>query len=81
MMTEEQAREKWCPHARVSASNEPALGNHAANRWENPQGLPDGAGCIASDCMAWRWQDSLSIRDGEQPSKSNNGYCGLAGKQ
>ncbi len=34
--------------------------------------------CQASGCMAWRWQDVLSIRDG-QPH-GGLGYCGKAGK-
>jgi hypothetical protein len=49
-LTEEDAREKWCPFARVASSETEAA---SANR-----GLPgDGrgpVGCIASECMAWR---------------------------
>lgn len=69
MHTEEQAREKWCPHVRISASDGPCEGNHAANIGAdlNPLGR-----CIASDCMAWRWDDA-----GEHVPVPH-GFCGLA---
>ena len=74
-MTEDEAKTKWCPMAV----------NNTCTR--NPRGeIPDGAKCVASDCMMWR-------RD-EQPTKFGpfgkepytpvefrfGGYCGLAGK-
>jgi hypothetical protein len=30
--------------------------------------------CVASDCMAWRWDDPTNL------GVNRNGYCGLAGK-
>ncbi|WP_188260832.1 hypothetical protein [Azospirillum tabaci] len=51
LMTEEQARTKWCPKARASDQAEPPL---SINRVRTNK--PDGdCLCIASDCMAWRW--------------------------
>lgn len=32
--------------------------------------------CLASECMAWRWDDNLKSRGGE----SSKGFCGLAVK-
>ena len=45
MYTEEEAGEKRCPFGKVRAGYD---GN-----W-------DKGGCIASECMAWRWFDDLS---------------------
>lgn len=72
-MTEDEARSKWCPKARVSErsydTGEPLP---AHNRWENENGgarIPTSCYCIASKCMAWR-------RKNELPTK---GYCGAFG--
>jgi hypothetical protein len=67
IVTETEAKEKWCPFARV--------GIHAANRsyddvdeelpsaWFRPtepsnEGNPNEAHCIGSRCMMWRWVPS-----------------------
>lgn len=57
LMTEEEAKTKWCPQVRYGAFQEPA-----ANRWkqsapeDQPHALnPVPCRCIGSDCMAWRW--------------------------
>lgn len=67
LLTEEQAREKWCPFVR--------MGQGGHNRWSDmAQETRDlelvGCECIASDCMAWRWEAKYKPY----------GYCGLAGK-
>ena len=61
-MTEEEAKTKWCPFARVMISADSdgggafavkgpiALGS--ANRFK----ANERAACIASECMAWRWR-------------------------
>lgn len=63
-MTEDEAREKWCPFARVAVTEHSDM--HAsiasANRLPGTGGSavddPDlewpSPRCIASDCMAWR---------------------------
>ena len=74
-MTEDQASEKWCPQAMQYS------GSGAYNR--DGYAIPSSAFCMGSQCMAWRWvQDPLvSFVANGQPltTKSNEGYCGLAG--
>ena len=58
MHTEDEARMKWCPHARAVEmdGDEPATGYPVGNRSAVGRGHPF-CRCIASDCMAWRWAD------------------------
>ncbi len=66
MYTEDQARQKWCPMARVQEDgNAPA-----ANRTTKADN-PGTARCLGSDCMAWRW----TVRD----KRDKRGFCGMAG--
>lgn len=71
MFTEEQAKEKWCPFARCAMKGEEDKWYvNGINRW--PLAAADhqtGPKCIASECMAWRWKNTLHER----------GHCGLAG--
>jgi hypothetical protein len=61
-MTEEEAKGKWCPMAKVAS-----IDGDGVNRRHD--GAPNrGAICIASSCMAWRWDSKTT------------GYCGLAGR-
>lgn len=72
-MTEDDAKTKWCPHARVvtyAADGEPLM--TATNRVSGGV-LRAGSDCIASACMSWRWTQ----RSG---TPRNHGYCGLAGR-
>lgn len=75
-MTEEEARTKWCPFARVVTEREPknpAFGpyNRLALNGEDPDDqmwMQDPEiHCIASDCMAWR------------TNAAGYAYCGLVG--
>jgi len=69
LVTEEQAKEMWCPEARViddlSESASTARLTCANTR------------CIASKCMWWRLDPS---NEGFTPPISLKGYCGMAGK-
>lgn len=62
IVTEAEARTKWCPFARVSDTEErPASVNR---QWRDAR--PErGTNCLASDCMAWTRTDLRT------------GYCGL----
>jgi hypothetical protein len=76
-MTEEEAKTKWCPFARVQIDEDDGSG--APNRFvEDKDGKPDSDmrhnSCIGSACMAWRWiPEGVGI-------KVDHGFCGLAGK-
>ncbi len=67
MYTEKQAFAMWSPIARVIK-----VGNFKAsyNRLEKE----DGALCIGSACMVWRWAPDTPATEGPDV-----GYCGLAG--
>lgn len=83
MLTEEKAKKKWCPFARM--------------RWDNIPLNRDGydkpiTRCIASECMAWRWDFSLwnleakrwwqsgdSTNSAVEHRVTDRGRCGLAG--
>lgn len=58
LLTEEEAKTKWCPQAR---SGEPDEGS-GWNRYKD-----HGCCCIASECAAWRWCPDavLELRDGQ----------------
>lgn len=80
LMTEQEARTKWCPHYRIFAGNS-ETGDNRPNGPFNPR-------CIASDCMAWRKENSFE-RNGKERSayereigvgNTGRGYCGAFGK-
>lgn len=52
--TEEEAKGKWCPFARVWLADE--LGGVSVNRLgDTAKTVVDNAMCIGSLCMAWQW--------------------------
>ncbi|WP_454021255.1 hypothetical protein [Azospirillum sp. Marseille-Q6669] len=81
MMTEEEARTKWCPHARASDQADPPS---SVNRVRTNK--PDGdCLCVASGCMAWRWSEEDCTPPGSngigEPVEAHAvGYCGAFGK-
>ena len=72
MMTEAEAKKKWCPHIRITTGVIDSMS--ITNRCDTPT-MTD---CIASECMAWRWMKG----DFAKPTEDRGalGYCGLAGK-
>lgn len=81
MMTEEEARKKWCPMVRyaVAAHGEP-FSNMPNERAQT---------CAASLCMAWRWSQTQRkefVQGHSAPQiveigiSHEHGHCGLAGK-
>lgn len=82
-MTEDEAKTRWCPHARVSMATDRAA-TPAHNRSINVIGSrgdaevqtnPAYARCLGSACMAWR----VRTDHGDQGGSVREGYCGLAG--
>jgi hypothetical protein len=65
VVTEEDARARWCPHARGNGTG--------INRWTE-NGTAAGPMCIGNHCMAWRWVK------GSEKASVGRGYCGLAGR-
>lgn len=96
LLTEDQAREKWCPFARVAEpwrfagheSGQPASVNRGSDGVMASDGVPNCC-CIASKCAAWRGQeDARSAEAAEAEFRKSGlrvlvtwvGYCGLAGE-
>jgi hypothetical protein len=70
-MTEDEAKQKWCPQVRFTQWNDQML----SNRGE----FSGATNCLASGCMAWRWANERGLRS-DGASVPIYGYCGLAGK-
>lgn len=93
MLTEEEAKTKWCPLVRALVSiaengATPArdLAISSANRGNNAELL---GWCVASSCMAWRKVDQIGIgpngekRDRDLDGRTrwvDRGFCGAFGK-
>lgn len=82
-MTEDEAKTKWCPFARVSVGIEclVAPDHRAVTRDANGIATGIDQNCIGSICMAWRWGRE-EVGDNPRMTKRSeaDGYCGLAGK-
>lgn len=69
MMTESEARTKWCPLARRHAFE--GVASSAGNCPEiAPERRNDYAPCVGSDCMAWRWHRMPPLRRRRCPNRS-----------
>ena len=95
-MTEDEAKTKWCPFARVAGPVQSKAEGVSYNRWPPSDGTmktmlreTPTARCIGSRCMAWRWHlkgtdpDLIAARqypDVPEPNEPDGGYCGMAGK-
>ena len=81
-MTEQEAKQKWCPFVRFVTPQDDVEGDYN-NRYTSVDMVirkESPSTCIASDCMAWRWVIMFSI-DEQLPNRDEaSGYCGLAGK-
>lgn len=75
MYTEEEAKTKWCPFARTVERWPDSGISVARNRVAHIIGdgeldkviRPFGCECIASECMAWRWNEEWKV----QPERPN----------
>jgi hypothetical protein len=74
-MTEEEAKNRWCPFARVAGNN---YANESYNRVSRSKKVvAPNSHCIGSACMAWRWFQSTKEQGTLPPPYE--GFCGLAG--
>jgi hypothetical protein len=90
--TEDEARGKWCPFARsvapVDYGYRDRVGNPILQAAPHNRDNPNGSipACIASSCMAWRWESEKPLKDIDLVNsevveiKPRLGYCGLCGK-
>lgn len=78
-MTEEEARKRWCPFSRPVMPRAEDCGFQPGNRTEDNQ-IWSANRCIASECMAWRWQYRDEVTGEPQAMGQLRGYCGLGGK-
>jgi hypothetical protein len=83
-MTEEEAKNKWCPFARVGTGY--GTGMVAVNRGVSPpsemEALREMTFCVASKCMARRWNVVAPVNNKGEPlydAQPTHGRCGLAG--
>lgn len=96
LLTEQEAKQKWCPQARVV----PAImrDGHMVRSADVPahnrvqeQGIPDdeqptthaAMNCMGPACMAWRWETRVTPvqhLEIDPVEKTGRGWCGIAGK-
>lgn len=79
-MTEDEAREKWCPFVEVDGKSTCRPEEFETRDSDCP------SYCIASECMAWRWNEPEIVAQRSEGGSttthyegSTQGYCGLAG--
>lgn len=81
LLTEKEAKKRWCPMVRCESLVEP---NVASNRWYDEDLATNWSysRCIASECMMWQWMGELEIIGVGEPAEEQRvyerGYCGLA---
>ncbi len=94
MLTEDEAKRKWCPSARAIPARLDDDGmiavpagvpahNRVQERGETEATWHAAHNCLASVCMAWRWTHSSAEVGGVKRIDHEDtrplGYCGLAG--
>lgn len=87
LLTEAEAKTKWCPHSRIVRREESVPGNGGndlvagVNRdalgGRNGPDFPYSCRCITSACMAWRWESYRGVRVGIGDER--RGFCGAFG--
>ena len=71
-LSEEQARARWCPFARVDGNNR--INNTKNDGFAN---APQPYHCIADECMLWRAVHMTHMKHGAEHLMANHGYCGM----
>ena len=92
-MTEDEAKQRWCPFARdmTGQDNGVSMAMATFNRPFTPDHLATvSCACIGSACMAWRWDNTwesateegqggtVVLRLKRLSGEPKIGYCGLA---
>lgn len=80
MLTENEAKQRWCPFARVTLypSHDGSAWNRSVVNSGERQRQEVATLCIGSACMAWRW---ATTEEGSKSRESRtHGFCGLAGR-
>ncbi len=91
ILTEADAKTKWCPHVRIVNGVVAPDGRSTHNVLQAPYNriveetawaYPQGAACISSACTQWRWvEEPKTVQDGQTFQYTpGRGYCGLAGR-
>jgi hypothetical protein len=86
LLTEDQAKQRWCPHARSVGYLNTSNTNTAIAGYNRDHPSGQIPACIASSCMAWRFNEPKQVRDLDLVTgdvvaeKPRLGYCGLSGK-
>lgn len=60
MLTEDEAKTKWCPFSRMAFQYREGCNDAMITCNRDELGGPVGP-CIASACMAWRWGDGREV--------------------
>ena len=81
-MTEDEAKTKWCPYARLVSGGGAGFNRAAPPDIDAAPMISVAVCCIASECMAWRWEpsDGDMARQYNNPNADRHGFCGLAGR-
>lgn len=84
LLTEEQAKSKWCPLSRELAGIQNAQGTAMGSFNRHPNSnIP---ACITTSCMSWRWATPKQVRDIDLVTSDvvdlepRRGYCGAFGR-
>lgn len=87
MMTEDEAKTKWCPFTRYGGDSASTCNRYIMMVEPLRPEVAAWNACIGRGCMAWRWSTNFNQLQCEFPDKSGDdlfaiasGYCGLAGK-
>jgi hypothetical protein len=73
--SEEEARERWCPLARIDGNSRIVNTLH-----DGFKGSPAPYHCIAGECMMWREVHVAHLKAGTGRAMANHGYYGLAAR-
>lgn len=90
-MKESEAKTKWCPFARVAAYSSGGQEGESPTSVNRGEATGPFTRCIGAACMSWRWIYAPSEKDVAAITKmrmampaisrkTDEGFCGLAGK-